>query len=422
MILTPEEMTKRQKSLVDREEKITRWLFIIFYGIAIGFLIFALKVNYAKAEEPYGGGGGGSWGDVGMDTLYSTYPTSTNSDYQLITGVMRVSTPGDGWFPDESKFIAFKWQTDTADLYSFEIWANRIVVNSGTAGVDNEDLLFSVYELSADEYQTFSSYSDGLTYDPYNTGEYEYLPLTMPEPIGYAWIDGNYIPTTASPNGTNLTDTYKIKTNIPIKPIRLIKDNYYLIRISRQYPCMVPYLFCGDGGGAGPKYAFEIGYVWEDYISETADNVQTYSTGYTYSSKPVFTARRLNYQEYTDYTDNKILAINLYGVFTVLNEDISWSGFVDSLKYKVPHGYLFLIADELTGWTPNATTSHFALEFAVPPLMPTSTEPAVLDLTEVYLSLPQEARDFGHRSIEILALLTFTVYVILRAVGFFKAV
>jgi hypothetical protein len=374
--------------------------------------MFAISAHYAKADEPYGGGGGGSWGAVGSEQLYTTYPTSTNSDYQLVTGVLHVSVPSDGWYPDESKFIAFKWQTDSADLHSFDIWANRYVYNAFGVGVDNEDLLFSIYELSETQYNLL--FIDGLTYDPYNTGEYS---LTLPAPKGQAWIDGNYIPTTASPNGTPLSPAYKIRTNVPIEPIRLTRDKYYLIRISRELPCMAPYLVCGNGDIMRSKYAFEIGYTVEEYISEGADHVQVFSSGYTYNDKPVFTARGLTH---ANYLNNKILTITLFGVF-LIEEDVQtgWGAFVNSLKYKIPHGYFFLVYDQVFGWSPNATTTDLVLEFAPPPGMPTTTETAKLNLTQSYLNTPENARSFGKSTVEVIAWGTFCIYIIWRAIRFF---
>lgn len=88
----------------------------------------------------------------------------------------------------------------------------------------------------------------------------------------------------------------------------------------------------------------------------------------------------------------------------------------DILLTKMPFGY-FTYTKNLIDSQTSASTVHFSLSFAAPS---GTTGTATIDLTQAYLDVPIDIRNFTNTWISRIAWLALLIYLVLRVIYFFK--
>jgi len=134
----------------------------------------------------------------------------------------------------------------------------------------------------------------------------------------------------------------------------------------------------------------------------------------------VSTSTSLGICDYTTGSVESALCDTVAYLFVPSNQSLAqWQDQLDEIKYKVPHGYLFLLSDEFTSSTASInTTTHLAININVPSMPQLAT--ATLDITQAYNDTPSDIRDFGYLWLKRALWLLFISYVIYRGMNIFK--
>lgn len=434
MIITP----ATKKEIEKREDKIYNLkLFLLLLAIFISVIIvdfFLWNIKTAKAQE--------------ASIVYDTFTASTTLQGNTrLEGLRTYGQPG-RWHQD-SIFQAIDGRLITNNVNYIRVCSLSTYVRLTNTYTP---ILATPDEILIDVWDITDQADQDITYSVMNSIGYE-LTTSL---VGQASISQELlgVRTSTSWGGWNpVTATFD-------QCFLLVKDHKYLARIYRKYPCRTPYTSCNSLPEMSGPQVEDFGYEFmtnldtptiEDYAMTFGDStfegnvyanggsesyVYAYFDGFPSSYHKPSLALQLYGQAFirdpsgifenstsTSFQDQDFGTLgnyfkNLFIWFFMPREEKieAWKNEIVSIGYKMPWGYLLLLNDDIGTWNIGNTTTHLTFDFSVPSMPSLAT--TTFDVTQYYLDVPQEARDFSRLWFVRIIWAEFLIYIIIRALSF----
>lgn len=435
MIITPD----TKKNLERKEDiKYNIKLFLVLLTLCFLVIIFDFFLYFftkpANAQE--------------YQTVYDTFTASTTLQGNTRLEGLRTYGQPQRWYQD-SIFQAIDGRLITNDVNYIRVCSLSAYVrltNSYTPILENPD------EIQIDIWDITGQEDEEITYSVMNRIGYE-LVLSL---VGEATISQSLLGVRTS----TAWGGWKPVTTSFDQCFLLVKDHKYLMRLSRKYPCRSPYTSCsalpemsgpqvedfgyefmtnldtptvedfamtfGDSNMEGNTYANGVAqsYVFADFdgfpsaYHKPALAIQLYGQAFVRDPSGIFeNSTSTSFQDQDFGTLGNYFKNLFIWLFMPREEKIeAWKDETVSIGYKMPWGYLLLLNDDIEDWNIGNTTTHLTFDFSVPSMPSLAT--TTLDVTQYYLDVPQEARDFSRVWFVRIIWAEFLIYVIIRALSF----